>query len=62
MSNSTPGRWFFLTILVASMMAQNAGAEAVGHITGVGGVFFKSPDPKAQSKWYNEVLGLSVKP
>lgn len=31
-----------------------------GHITGIGGVFFKSKDPKALSAWYRDVLGLPV--
>ena len=25
---------------------------------GIGGVFFKSPDPKALGKWYRDVLGV----
>jgi catechol 2,3-dioxygenase-like lactoylglutathione lyase family enzyme len=29
-------------------------------ITGIGGVFFKSRDPKALSAWYRDVLGLDV--
>ncbi len=37
-------------------------AEQAGHITGVGGVFVKSKDPKALANWYREVLGLEVKP
>ncbi len=37
-------------------------ADQVGHVTGVGGVFVKSKDPKALAKWYQEVLGLDVKP
>ncbi len=37
-------------------------AEQPGHITGIGGVFVKSKDPKALAQWYHEVLGLEVKP
>ncbi len=37
-------------------------AEQPGHVTGVGGVFVKSKDPKALAQWYREVLGLEVKP
>jgi len=40
----------------------SAMAEQPGHITGVGGVFVKSKDPKALAQWYREVLGLEVKP
>jgi catechol 2,3-dioxygenase-like lactoylglutathione lyase family enzyme len=29
-------------------------------ITGLGGVFFKSPDPKKLAAWYRDVLGLEV--
>jgi predicted enzyme related to lactoylglutathione lyase len=31
-----------------------------GRVTGVGGVFFKVPDPKATAQWYAENLGLAV--
>jgi predicted enzyme related to lactoylglutathione lyase len=37
-------------------------AEQVGHVTGIGGVFVNSKDPKSLAKWYREVLGLDVKP
>jgi len=29
-------------------------------ITGVGGIFFKSRDPKALAAWYRDVLGLAT--
>lgn len=29
-----------------------------GRVTGIGGVFFKSKDPKSQRDWYNKNLGL----
>ena len=32
----------------------------MGRITGIGGIFFRSADPKALGQWYREVLGLSV--
>lgn len=44
-------------------MAGNPGFsrdESVGHITGVGGVFLKSRDPKALATWYQDVLGLRL--
>jgi predicted enzyme related to lactoylglutathione lyase len=41
----------------APVMAQQA-----GHVTGVGGVFVKSKDPKALATWYREVLGLNIAP
>src|SRR5580658_5728132 len=35
-------------------------SEPEGHITGIGGVFFKSDNPKALAAWYRDVLGLKV--
>lgn len=32
----------------------------MARITGIGGIFFKSPDPKALAAWYREKLGLAV--
>ncbi len=32
----------------------------MARITGVGGIFFKSPDPKKLAAWSREVLGLEV--
>lgn len=43
-------------------MATKTGGESAGHITGVGGVFLKSPNPKALATWYQDVLGLKVEP
>ncbi|WP_197026669.1 VOC family protein [Caulobacter sp. UNC358MFTsu5.1] len=37
-------------------------AEPAGRITGVGGVFVKSKDPKALARWYRDVLGIAVEP
>ena len=32
----------------------------MAHITGVGGIFFKSPDPKKLAAWYRDVLGVKI--
>ena len=32
----------------------------MARITGIGGIFFKSRDPKALAQWYRDVLGLAV--
>jgi predicted enzyme related to lactoylglutathione lyase len=32
----------------------------MARITGFGGVFFRSPDPKALAAWYSDKLGLTV--
>jgi catechol 2,3-dioxygenase-like lactoylglutathione lyase family enzyme len=43
------------------MLAGPAAAdEDAGHITGIGGVFFKAKDPKALAAWYRDVLGLPL--
>jgi catechol 2,3-dioxygenase-like lactoylglutathione lyase family enzyme len=33
----------------------------MANITGIGGIFFRSADPKALAAWYRDVLGLDVK-
>ena len=51
-----------LTLLALALAWQGPSmAEQPGHVTGVGGVFVKSKDPKALAQWYREVLGLEVK-
>jgi catechol 2,3-dioxygenase-like lactoylglutathione lyase family enzyme len=37
-------------------------AQPVGRITGVGGIFVKSKDPKALAAWYRDVLGIPLEP
>jgi hypothetical protein len=37
-----------------------AGSASPGRITGVGGVFLKSRDPRALGAWYRDVLGLQL--
>ena len=37
-------------------------AQPTGRITGVGGIFLKSKDPKALAAWYRDVLGIAVEP
>jgi predicted enzyme related to lactoylglutathione lyase len=34
--------------------------QPAGHVTGVGGIFFKAKDPKALAAWYRDVLGLPM--
>src|ERR1700742_2386209 len=55
-------RRFALLALVALTWYGVAMAEQPGHVTGIGGVFVKSKNPKALAQWYREVLGLDVKP
>ena len=51
-----------ILVAVATLTLNGAPAmaESAGRITGLGGVFFKSKDPKALSAWYRDVLGLDV--
>jgi catechol 2,3-dioxygenase-like lactoylglutathione lyase family enzyme len=49
-----------LGILMLTALCGSAAAEPAGHITGVGGVFFKAKDPKALSAWYRDVLGFPL--
>ena len=50
-----------LAFALALACQRPAMAEQPGHVTGVGGVFVKSKDPKALAQWYRDVLGLDVK-
>jgi catechol 2,3-dioxygenase-like lactoylglutathione lyase family enzyme len=49
-----------LGMLIVVNAGEAASAEPAGHITGVGGVFFKAKDPKALAAWYRDVLGLPL--
>ena len=49
-----------LGVLVLASAGESARAEPAGHITGVGGVFFKAKDPKALAAWYRDALGLPL--
>ena len=37
-------------------------SDAPGRITGIGGIFVVSKDPKALAAWYGDVLGISLEP
>ena len=49
-----------LAVLMMARPGESVPAEPAGHITGVGGVFFKAKDPKALAAWYRDVLGLPL--
>ncbi|GAB3790188.1 VOC family protein [Dyella agri] len=49
-----------LAVLSTAGQATAASAPPAGHITGVGGIFFKAKDPKALAAWYHDVLGMPV--
>jgi predicted enzyme related to lactoylglutathione lyase len=47
--------------LLASAASEVAMSDQpAGHVTGVGGIFFKAKDPKALAAWYRDVLGLPL--
>jgi len=49
-----------LGVVAMASPAAAAPPETAGHITGIGGVFFKAKDPKALAAWYRDVLGLPL--
>ena len=54
-------------LLAASMLAAGLAPAALwaqppGRITGVGGIFVTSKDPKALAAWYRDVLGITLEP
>ena len=51
-----------LLLMLAGRAEAAPDEAAAGHVTGVGGVFFKAKDPKALAAWYRDVLGLPVQP
>jgi catechol 2,3-dioxygenase-like lactoylglutathione lyase family enzyme len=53
---------FATAVAVVSLAVSWAPAMAapVGRITGIGGVFVVSKDPKALAAWYRDVLGVSL--
>lgn len=53
----------FLAMMLAALPQESAAADApAGHVTGLGGIFVKSKDPKALAAWYHDMLGITVEP
>lgn len=52
----------WLALALALGLSTTIHAQPVGRITGVGGIFFKSKDPKALARWYRDVLGFPLEP
>jgi len=48
--------------LSAAEQGPPANASANETVTGIGGFFFRSRDPKALAQWYQDHLGISVTP
>jgi catechol 2,3-dioxygenase-like lactoylglutathione lyase family enzyme len=54
-------RRLLLALAVSAALAPAAfAADPPGRITGVGGIFVRSKDPKALMAWYRDVLGITV--
>jgi len=54
-------RVLILAAIGAGLLSMSvASAAPAGHVTGLGGVFFKSKDPKALAAWYRDVLGMDI--
>jgi catechol 2,3-dioxygenase-like lactoylglutathione lyase family enzyme len=56
--------WVSIAALAASIFmwptTAATAADAPGRITGIGGIFVVSKDPKALAAWYRDVLGISL--
>ncbi len=49
----------FMSVMLA---AATPSAPPRGHVTGVGGVFVRSADPKRLAEWYRDVLAITLEP
>jgi predicted enzyme related to lactoylglutathione lyase len=49
-----------VSLFAAGLPSTALRAEPTGRVTGVGGIFVTSKDPKALTKWYKEVLGIAI--
>lgn len=54
------GALFVAMSMLACATPAAAQTPPAGHVTGVGGIFVKSKDPKALAAWYRDVLGIPV--
>jgi len=58
-----PARLIWLAVGLGLFLSPpDVRADPAGRITGVGGIFVRSKDPKALARWYRDVLGVSVEP
>lgn len=49
-----------IVLLAGGLPSAALRAEPSGHITGLGGVFVTSKDPKALAAWYKDVFGINL--
>lgn len=59
MRRSIIGRALVAALAIGGL-ATSAQAQPAGRITGVGGIFVASPNPKALAGWYRDVLGIAL--
>lgn len=52
----------FVTLLMIPAVMSATPIERRGRVIGIGGVFFKSSDPKALTEWYQNHLGFQMDP
>jgi catechol 2,3-dioxygenase-like lactoylglutathione lyase family enzyme len=56
--------WVFFAAIAAAIFmwpgTAVSAADTPGRITGIGGIFVVSKDPKALAAWYRDVLGISL--
>lgn len=56
-----PAILFWMSVgLGLSLAPAGLCADPPGHVTGLGGVFVRSKDPKALAAWYRDVLGVKI--
>ncbi len=51
---------FAAAAVVAVFLPAISRAQPVAYVTGVGGIFVTSKDPKALAAWYRDVLGIPL--
>ena len=51
----------FFAIRIVTVIS-NKNSNNMKRVTGIGGVFFKSKDPKKITEWYHKHLGLDTNP
>ena len=49
-------------LLLACTQRAPAAESPAGHVTGVGGIFVKSKNPRALAAWYRDMLGITLEP
>jgi catechol 2,3-dioxygenase-like lactoylglutathione lyase family enzyme len=49
-----------LPLVLATSVHAQSDVPIAGHVTGLGGIFVRSPDPKALAAWYRDVLGMPI--